>query len=90
MKLSKKIVLRALQIAMTGTISFQVAGCSLGDFRAFASNFNPCGTILSCDPATYNFLTSGYEGPGVDPDIDPACTYPPYCPNDPFVGNVAP
>jgi hypothetical protein len=59
------------------------AGC--GDLGRFVANFNPCGTILNCDPVQYEFIRSGYEGPGADPDIDPACTYPPYCDGDPFV-----
>jgi len=63
---------------------------SWGDVGAFIRDFNPCGTILNCDPVAYRFLTSGYEGPGVDPDIDPACTYPPYCAGDPFVGGLGP
>ena len=45
----------------------------------YVAGFNPCGTIINCDPVSYEFLTSGYRGPGADPDIDPACTYPPYC-----------
>lgn len=58
------------------------AGFRFGCFSAttnYVKDFNPCGTIFNCDPAGYTFLTSGYDGPGVDPDIDPACTYPPYC-----------
>jgi len=62
--------------------------CSLSGIANFVRDFNPCGTIIDCTAvggaAGYRFLTSGYEGPGVDPDIDPACTYPPYCEDDPF------
>ncbi|MBN2448675.1 MAG: hypothetical protein JXO22_18255 [Phycisphaerae bacterium] len=50
---------------------------------SFVTSLNPCGTILDCDATEYNFVASGYEGPGVDFDVDPTCTYPPYCgPNE--------
>jgi hypothetical protein len=63
----------------------QLGGCSLGSIGQYVANINPCGTILACDPVTYEFVRSGYRGPGADPDADPACTYPPYCADDPFV-----
>jgi hypothetical protein len=69
-------------ITLAGTI-FQFGPCV--NAVQFLRGVNPCGTILACDPTTFNFLTSGYSGPGVDPDIDPACTFPPFCDNDPFV-----
>ncbi len=69
-------------VVLTGTF---FAGCA--DIGALISNFNPCGTILNCDPREYTFIRSGYRGPGVDPAVDPSCTYPPFCPaaSDPFV-----
>jgi len=73
-----------LSLALAG-IAWQMGGCSLGGAANFARNFNPCGSIFACDPVQYRFLTSGYRGPGADPDIDPACTYPPFCAGDPFV-----
>lgn len=75
----------ALSAGLVGG-AFQLGGCSFRDVNHFVGNINPCGTIIACDPTSYTFLTSGYQGPGVAPDIDPACTYPPYCdPNsDPF------
>ncbi len=69
---------------------FQLGGCGLADLGQYIANLNPCGTILACDPVYYTFVRSGYSGPGANPDIDPACTYPPYCANDPFVTTVAP
>jgi hypothetical protein len=63
-----------------------MGGC--GDIGPYLANINPCGTILNCDPVAYNFVTSGYKGPGADPSIDPACTYPPYCTGDPFVATL--
>ncbi len=69
-----------------GGVLFQLGGCGgVGGLINFAQNLNPCGSILACDPVQFRFLTSGYEGPGVDPDIDPACTFPPFCAGDPFV-----
>ena len=68
----------AVSLAVSGTL-FQIGGCDLSTAFGFIRDYNPCGTILVCDPVSYRFLTSGYEGPGVDPTIDPACTYPPYC-----------
>ena len=79
-------LLRVVVGLATAATLFQFGGCSLGDALAFMRDFNPVGTIITGDPTSYRFLTSGYEGPGVNPDIDPACTYPPYCANDPFVG----
>jgi hypothetical protein len=66
-------------VVLTGSL---FAGCG-----SFITNFNPCGTILNCDPREYSFIQSGYRGPGVDPAVDPSCTYPPFCPadGDPFV-----
>ena len=53
---------------------------------------DPCGTILACDPQEYAFVTSGIDGPGVRPDIDPYCVYPPFCSatQDPIFGGLAP
>lgn len=63
-------------------------GCDLGSIGQYVANINPCGTVLNCDPVTYTFIKSGYEGPGADPDVDPACTYPPFCADDPFVATI--
>lgn len=69
-------------IASLGAV-YQIPGCN-GTVN-FLRNLNPCGSVLACDPVNYRFLTSGYEGPGIDVNIDPACTFPPFCGNDPFV-----
>ncbi len=78
-----------------GASVFQIAGCEpVSGVTSFFSNvFNPCGSILVCDPLAYRFTTSGYEGPGFDPDVDPACVFPPFCQpplNDPFIGGLGP
>lgn len=78
---------RAQRIAAMATIlsgtAFQFGGC--GNAVGFLRDFNPCGSVLACDPVTFRFLTSGYQGPGVDVEVDPSCTFPPFCPGDPFV-----
>lgn len=84
-------ILRAASIVVIAGTCFQFGGCSPAGVVQYVANFNPCGTILDCDPVQYRFMTSGYDGPGADPDIDPACTFPPFCANDPFIGGgIAP
>ncbi len=85
--------LRTLRLAVAASavgLTYQLGGCSISGIKHYVGSFNPCGTILNCDPVTYRFITSGYEGPGADPNVDPICTYPPFCPDDPFVATVAP
>lgn len=80
---SVKLMIATLSTGML----FQVGGC-LSTVGSAVLDFNPCTTVLNCDPLTFEFVTSGYEGPGVDFDVDPACTFPPFCTtNDPFVPN---
>jgi hypothetical protein len=78
---SRKITwLRRIACLSVSGVVFQLGGClNLGGVANFASSINPCGTILNCDPEEYQFLTSGYEGPGADPNVDLNCTFPPYC-----------
>lgn len=78
--------LRLIGWASVAGLCFQAGGCGVGTAARFLSNLNPCGTILNCDPVLYQFISSGYRGPGADPAIDPACTFPPFCDEDPFVG----
>lgn len=78
---------RVSLIVVVGTC-FQLPSCGLGDALSYVGKINPCGTILNCDPVTYEFIRSGYDGPGADPQVDPHCTYPPYCADDPFVSTV--
>ncbi len=87
MRMTLRIVRCAAAIATSGAL-FQIGGCSLSGAQNFLSELNPCGTILLCDPVEFRFLTSGYRGPGADPDIDPACTFPPFCAGDPFVSSA--
>ena len=58
-----------LASSLMGTV-FQ-AGC-LGKL---ASNVNPCGTILDCDPVEWDLMFHDYPDWG----IDPTCTIPGLC-----------
>jgi hypothetical protein len=58
-----------LASSLAGT-TFQ-AGC-LG---TIARNFNPCGTVLDCDPVEWDFMFHAFP----DWDIDPTCTIPGLC-----------
>jgi len=84
-----RLVRWVVVLAAAGTM-FQLGSCIPDGTLQYLKNFNYGGTVLNMDSVTYSFLTSGYTGPGVDPDIDPACTYPPYCEDDPFVGDLTP
>jgi hypothetical protein len=75
---------------LAGGTCLQVGGCSLGGLSNFLTNLNPCGTILACDPAQYRFIMADITEPGVQPSVDPFCTWPPFCPAgvDPIFGGL--
>ena len=82
-----------LVMTLAAGACLQIGGCNvLGMARSAIDSINPCGTILACNPRTYQFLRSGIDGPGVRPDIDPFCTYAPFCDSssDPIFGGLAP
>ena len=80
MRKTRKAACRASLVLLTAVaLLVPLTGCSLGEVFSFVRNFNYGGSLLAIDPVTYAFMTSGYEGPGINPDVDPACTYPPYC-----------
>lgn len=81
---------KAAALLGAGGAILQLGSCGPAGVTNFLGNFNPCGSVLNCDPLAYNFLTSGYRGPGANPDIDPFCSYPPFCDPgvDPLVGNL--
>jgi hypothetical protein len=87
-----RVLSTVMAIIAAGTV-FELSGCSLSGLANYAGNFNPCGSILNCDPVAYRFFTSGYDGPGADPSVDPSCTYPPFCGDaqnpDPFAPVVS-
>ena len=75
----QRLIRLAYMSVIAGTC-FQLGSCGgPADVWSYLSDFNPCGTILACDPNTYRFAQAGYEGPGVDVDLDPFCTWPGYC-----------
>ncbi len=87
----RRLMLRyAAPLAVGGSSFVWINGCSPQGLTNLLSGFNPCTTILACDPTVFEFLTSGYEGPGVNVDIDPFCTYPPFCDaaDDPIFGGL--
>ena len=77
-KIRNRSLRLVLSVAIAGTL-LQFGGCSLDNVFSFLKDFNYGGSVLGIDPVTYQFYTSGYEGPGIDPEVDPLCTYPPYC-----------
>ena len=76
---------RVVAVLAAGTC-LQVGTCV-----RFVGGLNPCLTLLNCDPRQYDFVNSGIDGPGVRPDIDPFCTFPPFCTfaQDPIFGGLA-
>lgn len=83
--------LMSLAAITSGGAMYAIFGCSpVPALINGVTSVNPCGTVFDCDPAEYSFITSGYEGPGVDPSIDIFCTYPPFCPagTDPIYGGI--
>jgi len=91
MRRRRERMLPAVTVALAGTC-FQIGGCDLlGTAAAALSSINPCGTLLVCDPAEYEFVQSGIDGPGAQPDLDPFCTYPPFCSldEDPIFGGLS-
>jgi len=49
----------------------------LGCVTAAVKNFNPCGTILNCDPYEWDIMM--LDGNFPDWDLDPTCTIPGGC-----------
>jgi len=49
----------------------------LGCVTAMAKSFNPCGTILACDPYEWDLMMLNGNFP--DWDLDPTCTVPGSC-----------
>ena len=47
----------------------------IGCVGKVANNFNPCGTILNCDPVEYDLMMNSFP----DWSLDPTCTIPGQC-----------
>lgn len=91
-RIRKALLMYATTLA-AGGVCFQVGGCNvLGAAGSALSSLNPCGTMLDCDPRAWEYVTSDISGPGIQPSIDPFCTYPPYCDIsvDPIFGGISP
>lgn len=78
---------RLLAAVSLGGVCLQIDTCGTAQFLA---GFNPCGSVLNCDPRLYNFVRSGIDGPGGNYNIDPFCTFPPFCTvaDDPIFGGL--
>ena len=89
MSFRKRLLSLTVTLAAGGTC-LQIGGCGPGTAVGFLASLNPCGVILACDQAEFEFITSGYRGPGVDVNIDPFCTFPPFCVGgvDPIFGGI--
>jgi hypothetical protein len=81
--------MRLTGVLISGGTLLQVGSC-VGSAIQFVGQVNPCGTILNCDPRVYDFARSGIDGPGVNPNQDPFCTFAPYCDEsqDPIFGGI--
>lgn len=79
-----------LAVLIGGGIAFQFLGCTPEGLVSLFGNFNPCGTVLNCNPQTFLFAREGIDGPGVRVDVDPFCSFPPFCGpgTDPVFGTV--
>lgn len=73
----RKLLFLSVSLSVGGS-AYQLGGC-VSNIPNQLFQLNPCGTILSCDPAEYAFITAGYDGPGVNANVDPFCTFPPFC-----------
>lgn len=74
MKRVRNRMLLLLAASSSGVVFQLVGGCT-----SLVNNFNPCGVLLNCDATQYAFQTSDIDGPGYYPDVDPFCTFPPFC-----------
>lgn len=90
LRLQKRIMTLTAVLAVGGSC-LGLGGCNSFELLASAvGSINPCGTILACDPQEYAFIRSGIDGPGLRPDIDPFCVFPPFCDagQDPIFGGL--
>ena len=74
---------RALATAFVGGVFFLGFIESCDDrLVALTSYFDPCGTILDCEPGTFQGQAAGIG----NPCWDPTCTVPGACSDDPPLG----
>jgi hypothetical protein len=63
----------ALQLVLASTVcgaTYGVTGC----LSSAATNFNPCGSILTCDPAEWDLMLMDTTQPNYD--FNPTCALP--------------
>lgn len=92
MRLKHRLWRKIVPAAVVGGVCFQFVGCEpLAAVGEAIFNFNPCLTVLNCDPRVFEFARSGIDGPGVT-EADPFCTFPPFCTAqvDPIFGGIGP
>ena len=63
----------ALTLILSAFLTGSLAG--LGCIEKVANSYNPCGTILNCDPAEYDLMMNNFP----DWSLDPTCTIPGRC-----------
>ncbi len=67
---------RVAMIVSTTLLAGTLMGMpGIGCAGRVANNFNPCGTILDCDPLEYDLFTHRFP----DWSLDPTCTIPGMC-----------
>lgn len=77
----------ALRLAMFTSLAgaMSITGC----LNKIGRNINPCGTILACDPAEWDWMMHNRDYPNWS--VDPTCTIPGQCgqwpPNSDTVGS---
>jgi hypothetical protein len=83
-----KRFIATLSMVSASAVTFQLGGC--GSALQYIGSYNPCLTIVACNPAAYEFARSGLDGFTFDPAIDPFCALPPFCSptQDPIFGTV--
>lgn len=87
---SRRLKFVTAMAVVTGGSLFQLSSCSPSSIISTVGGINPCGTVLACNPAVYRFIKADYNGPGVNPNVDIFCTYPPFCTptQDPIFGGL--
>jgi hypothetical protein len=62
-----------IQIVLTSSVCGATYGLT-GCLSSVATNFNPCGTVLTCDPAEWDLMLMDPTEPNYD--YNPTCSIP--------------
>ncbi len=78
---------RLIAALSIGGVCLQIDTCGTAGFLA---NFNPCGSVLNCDARLFSFVSSDAGQPGGNYNVDPFCSFPPFCTlaQDPIFGGL--